>query len=1221
MPSLEIRRKNHRTRVPSRRLPALLVVFAVLGAGHVALAQTAEGDAGATINHDIGLSTVRNLTTAEVSLRPRGAGAWTRADRSAQCANCEGELLELEVELVNEDGIPVTLSGDQVVVVSYRTTDGTATAGEDYLAIADGSLTISANVQPLIQVQTIEDNLNEADETFTVTLLPADLPDGGRTDRLDPRLTIFDDDGLAAVLSANTSTLEEGAAATFAVELTGGTSTAPVVIRYEVDAGSTVTAGEDYTEPEGTFMIAAGRVRGTFSISTLDYSLLEDTETLTVRLPEECCHSAGSVTPSESQAVAEVTITDNDSVTVSAGSATQGTSTATAREGERVRFVVALSGPVVNLVEVSWATANDSVPGAARAGTDYSAARGRIRFEPDGALSQTISVSTTDDSFNEATETFTVTLTGHDLPPRVSLSQAGATTTGAIADNDALTAAVRAEPEYVAEGATARFPVALTGGTSTAPVEVGYSVTGTASANRDYAPVAGSLTIGAGAAGGTITIATRSDDLEEPEETLVVTLESAHTVGAVTADSRPATAHVVDPRAVTIAPATAAEGDAEIEFEVSLAQAGGVPVAVDYHTEDGTAKAGADYVAASGSVTVGAGETSATLTITVIDDTLDEADVETFTVRLSDPVAGRLAANPTAEGSIRDDDAPPAVTVADARAGESAGEVLFPVRLAAPSGRELVVGYRTEDGTATARADYEPAAGALTLAAGQTRATITVRIVHDNLEEPDETLLLRLSRTAPGEPAADAEATGTIVDDDVAVERVWLARFGRTVTAHVVDAVADRLAARASQPPPVTVAGWQVPGSVAQRGAAAILDFLDGVPLRLQSESGTQGAAGYGAHWSGWGGAAATRLAGEEAKAELSLRGTVVTGALGADYDWGPVLAGLALAYSGAGARYLVDAEHLHPRDGTAESWMLSAHPYARVKLIDRLSVWGALGYGVGEMTLTEDDSVDTGIRMMMAALGVRGSLLTAAEHDGFEVVLASDGLVMRANADAAAQQPAAEADALRGRLSAEGSYIAQLGDGSMLIPAVAAGVRYDAGHADEGLGAELGGGVRYVKPDWVLTATANGRFVLVHHERSFQEWGLRGALRLSPEPAGRGPRLAVGSSWGPSAGGAQRPWMQGPAAPMALRQPAAAARPHLDAELGYGVSLNLAGTEGLLTPYAGVALGDGSAPTYRAGGRVDLGGWFRLGLEVASRDVPGPTPSPALAVRGSVRW
>ena len=40
---------------------------------------------------------------------------------------------------------------------------------------------------------------------------------------------------------------------------------------------------------------------------------------------------------------------------------------------------------------------------------------------------------------------------------------------------------------------------------------------------------------------------------------------------------------------------------------------------------------------------------------------------------------------------------------------------------------------------------------------------------------------------------ADSAATGTIIDDDVSVAQVWLARFGRTVATHVVDAVGERL--------------------------------------------------------------------------------------------------------------------------------------------------------------------------------------------------------------------------------------------------------------------------------------------------------------------------------------------------------------------------------------------------------------------------------------------
>ena len=128
------------------------------------------------------------------------------------------------------------------------------------------------------------------------------------------------------------------------------------------------------------------------------------------------------------------------------------------------------------------------------------------------------------------------------------------------------------------------------------------------------------------------------------------------------------------------------------------------------------------------------------------------------------------------------------------------------------------------------------------------------------------------------------------------------------------------------------------------------------------------------------------------------------------------VLTGLAMAYTGGGGNYQTDEPYLEPRSGTAESWLLSAHPYARVSVVDGLEVWGLLGYGLGMMTLTEDASVNTNITLMMGAAGVRGMLLTPAANGGFGVVVSSDGFAMRANGEAAGRQPAVEADAVRGR-------------------------------------------------------------------------------------------------------------------------------------------------------------------------------------------------------------
>ncbi|MDE0001789.1 MAG: hypothetical protein OXQ29_03750, partial [Rhodospirillaceae bacterium] len=175
---------------------------------------------------------VRNTTTTAVLLKLRRPTP--RTYRSAQCPKCEGQVLELEGELVGDAGVPVTLAQGETVIMSYRTADRTAKAGQDYVQTT-GTLTFtSQELNPVITVATLEDELNETDEFFTVTLLPADLPDGSRTDRLDYTLTILDDDGLTATLSAERLILEEGEPATFTVELRGGTSTAPVEVKYRV---------------------------------------------------------------------------------------------------------------------------------------------------------------------------------------------------------------------------------------------------------------------------------------------------------------------------------------------------------------------------------------------------------------------------------------------------------------------------------------------------------------------------------------------------------------------------------------------------------------------------------------------------------------------------------------------------------------------------------------------------------------------------------------------------------------------------------------------------------------------------------------------------------------------------------------------------------------------------------------------------------------------------
>jgi hypothetical protein len=83
------------------------------------------------------------------------------------------------------------------------------------------------------------------------------------------------------------------------------------------------------------------------------------------------------------------------------------------------------------------------------------------------------------------------------------------------------------------------------------------------------------------------------------------------------------------------------------------------PVTVNYATQDGSAVAGQDYTASSGSVTIPAGQTTATISVPITDDTAQEAD-ESFTVNLSAPTAGATLATAAETVTIAaNDPAPP----------------------------------------------------------------------------------------------------------------------------------------------------------------------------------------------------------------------------------------------------------------------------------------------------------------------------------------------------------------------------------------------------------------------------------------------------------------------------------------------------------------------------------------------------------------------------------
>ena len=99
-------------------------------------------------------------------------GMVTASIAAESAAVAEGDSARFVVELTGAVASPVALG--------WATADGTATAGADYAAVPDGTLTFrpGAALRQVLEVATLQDDLAEADETFTVTLAGAGLPRG-----------------------------------------------------------------------------------------------------------------------------------------------------------------------------------------------------------------------------------------------------------------------------------------------------------------------------------------------------------------------------------------------------------------------------------------------------------------------------------------------------------------------------------------------------------------------------------------------------------------------------------------------------------------------------------------------------------------------------------------------------------------------------------------------------------------------------------------------------------------------------------------------------------------------------------------------------------------------------------------------------------------------------------------------------------------------------------
>ena len=755
--------------------------------------------------------------------------ASTQITLSLEPANVAEDAGETDVTVTGTlDGGAFTTSTNVTVTVA----GGTATAGTDFTAVGSFTLTIEANATSgtaTFDLTPTDDSAQEDTETITVS----GTNDDGLTVSA-ATLNITDNDAPQYSLTVNPSTIDEDDGTTTVTASTGGT-TYLTDRTITLSFGGTATKGTDYSVDDETLTLTAGLTSVSTTVRAVDDTMTD---------PDETIEITGTLDGDQIGVKRTVTIADDETaasrITLSVNPA------AVAEDAGATDIMVTgtLNGAAQSTaVEVEVSVAS----GTATAGADFTAvASFTLEIDANETSGEaTFRFTPTNDTLAEDDETVRVsgTTTAADLTVWAATLE--------ITDNDAPKYTLAVSPASISESdGTASVTVSTGGATFSEDQTFTLSFGGSATKGTDYSVDDESLTLTAGQTSVSTTVRAVDDEDADPDETIEITAAlNGVTVGTTqtltitdgstltSTDDDTASTQV----SLSVAPAAVAEDAGATNVTVTGRLNGAAlstPTSVTVSVVSGTATAGSDFAAvASFPLTIAANATSGTATFSLAptDDSLVE-DVET--VKVSGSTGGDLTIL-AATLEITDDDEPSyALAVNPATIAETDGVSTVTVSTGGvgfPADRTIALGF---GGTATKGTDYSVDAEALTLTAGQTSVSTTVRAVDDEVMDPDETI--DITATLDGEGIGTTQ-TVTIVDDDTAATRVTLTVAPATVAedagATVVTVTGTLNGAAPGTATEVTV-------SVASGTATAGRDFaaVASFPLRIAANE-TSGTA------------------------------------------------------------------------------------------------------------------------------------------------------------------------------------------------------------------------------------------------------------------------------------------------------------------------------------------------------------------------------------------
>ena len=476
-----------------------------------------------------------------------------------------------------------------------------------------------------------------------------------------------------------------------------------------------------------------------------------------------------------------------------------------------------------------------------------------------------------------------------------------------------------------------------------------------------------------------------------------------------------------------------------------------------------------------------------------------------------------------------------------------------------------------------------------------------------------------------------------------------LAGFGRTVATEAVSAISDRFGQTECRSQ-ATLGGRtltldSLKGSVNLTSLEEELRYLDRLDYdewRLSARDflagtafnlslGRNGLASGNASdpcspWSVWG-----RGAFSEFESSDGTDGEVFTGYVGADLRMSSsMLLGVALSHSAGDMDYSLDATPAIP--GEVDANLTSVLPYAHWSPIESMGLWGMLGVGWGETTMTDTlGEAETDVEMRMVAIGGHNDLIVAQSTT---LAVKVDAFAVELETDEEEGLAKVKSDTERLRLMLESRSELSSTDASRLEVSVEAGGRWDGGDADVGWGLEIGGGLNYRNTEAGLGMAARGRYLVTHRENNFEDWGASIAFSLDPGAPEEGMSLSLTPAWGNAVSQVDTLW-QNPLTPgignfsslrrQALdgRHPTARSwRPDsLELKLSYGLPTRSG--MGMTKFYTTLSESGLFNRAYRFGTRLTLSEWLKLTFELhrQERNLSDDAPEYGARVGLSLRY